>query len=156
MIKTDIVEIYCNGEKTDSAELTEDSPRGLFYFENEGVYEELSAGKTEKQRDVEYLTRAAITYFNAAIQTVDDISNLDETASETLLDDFYRSLLSEDEDGDEAEDEDEDTVSLGGGLYCTRNAFDRFIEAFRSTGETVFTADGRQLHDGLADPDTGK
>ena len=131
-IRDEKLEIFCNGKCIDTTHLNRGYQSAVFYFENEDAAAAIAQGKTKKQAKAEYLKRAAIAHFNAAMKTAKDLMQIDADAADNLYEEFSAAL----------HPEDEDSVYLGAGVYCNRAAFDNSLDALRKEGATLFKLQG--------------
>ena len=137
-IRDEKLEIFCNGKCIDTTHLNRGYQSAVFYFENEDAAAELAKGKTKKQANADYLRRAAIAHFNAAMKTAKDLLQIDAAAADSLYDEFTDALQPQD---------DEDSVYLGMGVYCNRAAFENSLNTLRAEGATLFRKEAGQAVD---------
>ncbi len=83
------IEFRQDGKTIDRAYLNRGYQRGYFYFEHDGITAELAQGKTKQQAKAAELQRQALTLFNGAIKTVNELSKLDIAAADALLAEIY-------------------------------------------------------------------
>lgn len=108
LIKNEKIEIRVNGKTINTLYLNKRHPRIAYYFENDDITDELAKGKNVHSAQLEAQRRQAITLFNAAFQTVQEIASTDESAAASLIEEFIDALYPY--DGDEDEDEDLEPV----------------------------------------------
>lgn len=83
------IEVTKNGKPIDRAYLNRGYPRGCFYFEHDGITAELAQGKTKPQAKAEEMQRQALTLFNGAIKTLNELSKFDAAAADALIAEIY-------------------------------------------------------------------
>lgn len=83
------IEFRQDGKTIDRAYLNRGYQRGYFYFEHDGITAELAQGKTKPQAKAAELQRQALTLFNGAIETLNELHKLDAAAADALLAEIY-------------------------------------------------------------------
>ena len=83
------IEFRKDGKAIDRAYLNRGYQRGYFYFEHDGITAELAQGKTKPQAKAEEMQRQALTLFNGAIKTLNELSKFDAAAADALIAGIY-------------------------------------------------------------------
>lgn len=88
-LKPEKVKLSVNGKVSDHAILTKSAPRSVWFTEHSAVTEQLQNGKSKKKAKAGYLSRAALAFLDAALQTIENLSELDKPAADAILHDYF-------------------------------------------------------------------
>lgn len=93
-LKPEKVKLSVNGKTIDRGKLTKKTPRIVWYSEHSAITKELNKDKSKETAKTEYKARAVRTILTAAIQILEDLSELDRTAADTIRREFFIRPLS--------------------------------------------------------------
>lgn len=88
-ISEEKIEIVINGKPIKPIRLHRGSPRVVLYFENDDIAAEKAQGKPKPQAKAEAKQREATAFFNAAINSIRELSRLDAAAADALIAEVY-------------------------------------------------------------------
>ena len=88
-IRDEKIEVKVNDKVVKTTHLHRGTQRACFYWENADIAAEKAQGKTKPQAKADEITRKTTAFFNAAVESLNELIRLDVAAADTLLAELY-------------------------------------------------------------------